>query len=306
MRVSGRASTTASSRAPTPSMATSPVSRWLPSSHGSATVRRLPASAFGRSSATRNWCRVRPGGTFSTSRPSTTSAPSLGAPVKLVSVNPAGSRTVSVPVVPWTTVTSNSAVTRMSFSATVTSVFTSSSRRSARTGEALPASRDDQPMRDPPPGANVASTTRRPCARARPRHQRAIDRQIGSLARRVDGGADRPGAELRQLRRGAAWLVGDGARPFDLQREGPHRQHRVEHALLLQNRHTGSRAGGCARNRALSCACGSTRFLQQAGTDQRAARKQWHRRRSITEYLALQRDHAAQQLAIGAQRELGL
>jgi hypothetical protein len=87
--------------------------------------------------------------------------------VKLVSENPSGRCTASVAVVPWTTVTSKIAVTRRSFSATVTSVFTSSRSRSARTGDAAPASREDQPIRDPPPGATVASTTRRPCARAR-------------------------------------------------------------------------------------------------------------------------------------------
>ena len=45
---------------------------------------------IGRSSATRNWCRVRPAGTVSTSRPSTTSAPSFGAPVKLREREPVG------------------------------------------------------------------------------------------------------------------------------------------------------------------------------------------------------------------------
>ena len=168
-----------------------------------------------------------------------------------------------------------------------------------RPADARPAARrhrriDDQPALRPRP----------------PRDQRAVDGEIGSLARRVDRRADRAGAELRQLRRGPPRLRRDGAGPLDLQRERrrPAAPRGTRRAAAGSARPLPAPAAapwaepGLSRGRTR----GSTRFLHQARADQRAAREQRHGGRPVAQDLALQGDRAAQQFAVDAQREIGL
>ena len=220
----------------------SPVSRWLPSSHGSATTRRLPASVIGRSSATRNWCRVAP-------RRHVQHQPAVDHVGALV--RRAGEAREREPVGQAHGQRRGRALDHRDVEDRrhaqvvladgderlhVVEEPQRADRRgragvARRPADARPAARrhrriDDQPALRPRP----------------PRDQRAVDGEIGSLARRVDRRADRAGAELRQLRRGPPRLRRDGPGPLDLQRERAGRQHRVEHAVLLQDRHAGSSA----------------------------------------------------------------